>query len=186
MPLVAAYHFSKDLNDGVVTENPLHGDFPFYNVYRTKDNKFLSVGIVEVKFWREFCKGLGRDDLIPKQFVRGEEREKLFREIENEFLKKNQKDWMEIFIKLDACVMPVNSFAEACKDPQINHRKMVIERDHPKFGKIQNISSPIKYSRTHLKIRSLAPNLGQNTVEILENLGYSKLEIRDFKKKGII
>ncbi|MFX1451450.1 MAG: CaiB/BaiF CoA transferase family protein, partial [Promethearchaeota archaeon] len=186
MPLVAAYHFSKDLNDGVVTENPLHGDFPFYNVYKTKDNKFLSVGIVEVKFWREFCKGLGRDDIISKQFVRGEEKEALFEEIEKEFLKKTQKEWMEIFINLDACVMPVKSFAEACEDPQIKHREMVIEKEHPKFGRIQNIISPIKYSRTPISIRSLAPKIGENTIEILENLGYSKSEIREFKKKGII
>jgi crotonobetainyl-CoA:carnitine CoA-transferase CaiB-like acyl-CoA transferase len=186
MPLVAAYHFSKDLNDGIVTENPLHGDFPFYNVYKTKDNKFLSVGIVEVKFWREFCKGLGRDDLISKQFVRGIEKEALFKEIEKEILKKTQKEWMETFLNLDACVMPVKSFAEACEDPQIQKRNMVVEVKHPIFGKIQNIASPIKYSKTALKIRSLAPKIGQNTTNILKNLGYSELEIRDFKKKGII
>ncbi|MFX1417779.1 MAG: CaiB/BaiF CoA transferase family protein [Promethearchaeota archaeon] len=186
MPLVAAHHFSKDLNDGVRTENPLHGNFPFYSVYKTKDNKFLSVGIVEVKFWREFCRGLGRNDLIPNQFVRGEEREALFKQIEEEFLKKTQQEWMEIFINLDACVMPVKSFSEACEDPQINRRNMVVEMEHPIFGRIQNIASPIKYSRTPLKIRNLAPKIGHNTTEILENLGYSEREIRDFKKKGII
>ncbi|MFX1390764.1 MAG: CaiB/BaiF CoA transferase family protein [Promethearchaeota archaeon] len=186
MPLVAAYHFSKDLNDGVITQNPLHGDFPFYNVYKTKDNKFLSVGIVEVKFWREFCKGIDRIDLIPKQFSRGEEREILFNQIKNELLKKTQAEWMEIFINLDACVMPVKSFAEACEDPQIKQRKMIVEMEHPLFGKIQNVASPIKYSRTVSNIRSLAPKIGQNTKEILQNLGYSKIEIRDFKKKGII
>ena len=88
------YHFSKDLNDGVKTQNPLHGEFPFYNVYKTKDNKFLSLGIVEVKFWRELCKGLGREDLILKQFAQGEEREEVFKELQNEFITRNQKDWI--------------------------------------------------------------------------------------------
>jgi formyl-CoA transferase len=82
--------------------------------------------------------------------------------------------------------MPVKSFAEACEDPQIQKRNMVVEVKHPIFGKIQNIASPIKYSKTALKIRSLAPKIGQNTTNILKNLGYSELEIRDFKKKGII
>jgi crotonobetainyl-CoA:carnitine CoA-transferase CaiB-like acyl-CoA transferase len=186
MPLVAAYHFSKDLNDGVKTQNPLHGEFPFYNVYKTKDNRFLSLGIVEVKFWRELCKGLGREDLILKQFAQGEEREEVFRELQNEFLRRNQKDWIDIFKGLDACVMPVNSFAEACEDPQIKARKMVVKIDHPKFGVIQNISSPIKYSRTTLEIKTLAPKLGQHTKEILSDLGYSEEDIRSFRKKGII
>ncbi len=186
MPLVAAYHFSKNLNDGVETQNPLHGDFPFYNVYKTKDNKFLSIGIVEVKFWREFCVGLEREDLKPKQFVKGKEREDLFKELQKEFLKKTQREWMDIFKTLDACVMPVNSFAEACNDPQIKARNMVLELEHPKFGNVQNVASPINYSRTPLKIKNIAPKIGQNTKEILKNLGYLDNDIRDFKKKGII
>ncbi|UCD01162.1 MAG: CoA transferase [Promethearchaeota archaeon] len=186
MPLVAAHHFSKDLNDGIETQNPIHGDFPFYSVYKTKDNKFVSVGIIEVKFWREFCKGLNREDLTLKQTAKGEEREEVFEEIQKEFLKKTQKEWSEIFYNLDACVMPVKSFEEACEDPQIKERNMVIEMEHPKFGKIKNVASPIKYSRTPLKIREFAPKLGQHTKEILKNLGYSDEEIRDFKKKGII
>ena len=186
MPLVAAYHFSKDLNDGVETQNPLHGDLPFYNVYRTKDNKFLSLGIVEFKFWQEFCNGLDREDLKSKQFVKGKAREDLFEEIQKELLKKTQKEWMDIFKTLDACVMPVNSFAEACNDPQIKVRNMVLEMEHPKFGTVQNVASPIMYSRTPLTIRNLAPTMGKQTKNILKSLGYLDDDIRDFKKKGII
>ena len=186
MPLVAAYHFSRNLNDGVETQNPLHGDFPFYNVYKTKDNKFLSVGIVEVKFWREFCEGLNREDLKPLQFVKGKEREELFKEIQTEVSKKNQNEWISIFKNLDACVMPVNTFAEACKDPQIKARNMVLEIEHPKFGNVQNVASPINYSRTPLNIRSIAPKMGQQTENILKSLGYLDDDIRSFKKKGII
>jgi crotonobetainyl-CoA:carnitine CoA-transferase CaiB-like acyl-CoA transferase len=182
IPLIAAYHFSKDISDGI---NILHGDFPFYSVYKTKDNKFLSVGIIEVKFWREFCKGLNRDDLILKQFAIGEEREEVFKEIQEGLLKKTQKEWMNVFINLDACVMPVKSFAEAIQDPQIRARNMVVDINHPKLGKIQNIASPIKYSRTPLSIRSTAPKTGQNTKEILGSLGYSVEQIQNFEKDGI-
>ena len=93
---------------------------------------------------------------------------------------------MDIFINLDACVMPVKSFSEACEDPQIQARDMVVEMNHPKLGKIQNVASPIKYSRTPLKIRSFAPKIGQNTKEVLRSLGYSDDKIRDLKKKGIM
>ncbi len=186
MPMAAAYHFSKDLNDGIKTQNPLHGNFPSYSVYKTKDNKFVSVGVIEVKFWRELCNGLAREDLKLKQTAQGEKKEWVFQELQKEFLKKTQKEWIEIFKGLDACVMPIKSFAEACEDPQIKVRKMVIEMEHPKFGKIQNVGSPIKYSRTPLMIRNFAPKVGQNTKEILKSLNYNDEDISNFKRKGII
>ena len=186
MPMAAAFQFSKDKYDGItMPRNPLHGEVPFYSVYKTKDNKYLSVGAIEFKFWRGVCEGLERKDLITKGNALGLEKEKVFQEVQKEFLKKTQNEWMEIFSNIDACVMPVKSFNEACEDPQIKARNMVIELDHPKFGKIQNISSPIKYSRTPLTIRSIAPKLGQNTKEILKELNYSEEEIKNFKKLGL-
>lgn len=187
MPMAAAFEFSKDLNDSnIQPKNPLHGDFPFYSIFKTKDDRYLSVGAIEIKFWREICKGIGRDDLIPKGNSLDAEREEVFEEIQKEFLKKTQKEWMEIFIKRDACVMPVKAFSEACNDPQLKERNMIVELDHPKFGKIQNIASPIKYSRTPLLIRNLAPKIGQNTMEILKRFDYSDDDIKSFKKEGII
>lgn len=186
MPMPAAFQFSKDLNDGIQNENILHGDFPFYSIYKTKDNKFLSVGAIELQFWRDLCKGLGREDLIPKQAIQGEERENVFQELQNEFLKKTQQEWMEIFINLDACVMPINTFAEACENAQIKAREMVVSLPHPKFGEVKNIASPIKMSRTPLKIRNSAPKMGQHTEEILKSLGFEEEDIRNFRREGII
>ncbi|MHA1254116.1 MAG: CaiB/BaiF CoA transferase family protein [Promethearchaeota archaeon] len=189
MPMEAATYFSRIVNkESGEPKIPkfLHGEVPFYSVYKTKDDKFLSVGVIEVKFWQELCRGLGRDDLLQKGTVQGEEKERVFEEIKKEFLKKTQKEWMEIFINRDACVMPVHSFSEACEDPQIKARNMVVNLKHEKFGEIPNIASPIKMSRTPLKIRSLAPKIGEHTKEVLKSLNYTDEEIRNFKKKGII
>ena len=186
MPMAAAVYFSRDLNDGIQNENILHGSCPYYSIYKTKDNKYVSVGAIEVKFWRDLCKGLGREDLKLKQMVKGEEREGVFQDLQDEFLKKTQEEWIETFKGLDACVMPVKSFAQACEDPQIKAREMVVDLEHPKFGKIPNIASPIKYSRTNLSIRNLAPKTGQHTKEILKGLNYSDEDIKNFKKQGII
>jgi len=187
MPMAAAFQFSKNLNDSMTKpRNPLHGEVPFYSVYKTKDNKYLSVGAIELKFWRGVCIGLGREDLITKGNAVGGEKEEVFREVQKEFLKKTQEEWMEIFSKIDSCVMPVKNFSQACEDPQIKARNMVVELPHPKFGKIHNINSPIKYSRTPLSIRNLAPKIGQNSVEILQWLNYTLEEIKGFKKRGVI
>ena len=187
MPMAAAFEFSKGKYDGITKpRNPLHGEVPFYSVYKTKDNKYLSVGAIEIKFWRGVCEGLGREDLIQKGNALGMEKEAVFQEVQKEFLKKTQSEWMDIFINIDACVMPVKDFHEACDDPQIQARNMVVELDHPKFGKVQNINSPIKLSRTPLSIRSLAPKTGQHTKEILKDLNYTDEDIKNFKKSGAI
>ena len=187
MPMAAAFEFSKGINDGMTEpKNPLHGEVPFYSVFKTKDDKYLSVGAIEIKFWREVCKGIGREDLIQKGNAQDEEKERVFNELQKEFSKKTSDEWMAIFLHRDACVMPVNTFSEACNDPQIKERQMVVELDHPKFGKVQNVASPIKYSRTPLSIRSIAPKTGKHTNEILKSLDYSDEEIKMLKKQGII
>ncbi len=186
IPMEAAVNFSKNLNDGIITENILQGNVPYYSTYRTKDDRFVSVGAIEVKFWRELCKGLNREDLVLKQMAQGSEREYVFSELQNEFLKKTQEEWFQIFKDLDACVMPVKTFEEALEDSQVKAREMVTYLDHPKLGKIPNIASPIKMSRTKLSIRSLAPKPGQHTKDILSKLNYSEDQIRNFKKLGVI
>ena len=186
MPMAAAINFSKELNDGIQNENILHGSFPYYSIYKTKDNKYVSVGAIELKFWHALCEGLKRDDLKNKQTVKGEEREYVFNELEKEFSKKTQSEWKDEFKELDACVMPIKNFDEACRDPQILARNMVVSLPHSKFGQVPNIASPIKYSHTPLSIRTLAPKVGQHTKQILKELNYSDEQVRDLTKEGVI
>jgi crotonobetainyl-CoA:carnitine CoA-transferase CaiB-like acyl-CoA transferase len=180
-PMVSAYHFTKNNKH----ENPLQGDFPYYSIYRTKDNKFLTVGNIEVKFWHQFCEALNLGELKSMQFARGHEREDVFQKIQDSLLSKTQSEWMEIFRKFDTCVMPVNDFDAACKDPQINAREMLVELDHAYLGKVQNIASPIKYSRTPIKEYQQAPLPGDHTHEIMHALGYSEEEIHHLQTVGI-
>jgi len=186
MPMQAAIHLANEFNEDIQIENILHGGFPFYNIYKTKDGKFFSLGIVEMKFWHDLCKALGRNDLKTKQMAQGEEREKVFNELKKEFLKKTRDEWYEILKDFDACAMPIKSIEEACEDPQIKNRNMVVELEHPKLGKIKNIASPIKYSRTPLTIRGFAPKIGQHTKDILKSLNYSNEDIKTMKKEGVL
>ncbi|TXT64103.1 MAG: E-cinnamoyl-CoA:R-phenyllactate CoA transferase [Promethearchaeota archaeon] len=186
MPMAAAYHFSKDKSSSIVPENPLHGSAPYYQIYKTKDGRYVTVGAIEMKFWHTLCETLGRKDLKLKQGASGQEREKVFDELQKEFLKKTQEQWMEIFKDKDACVAPIKDFREACEDPQLIARDMVVKQEHPKIGEILNVNSPIKYSRTPLTIKELAPKVGQHTKEVLKQLNYSKEEIKNLKKDGVL
>jgi crotonobetainyl-CoA:carnitine CoA-transferase CaiB-like acyl-CoA transferase len=102
------------------------------------------------------------------------------------FLGKTRAEWMPILMKADACVTPVNEIDELFDDPQIIARKMVVELDHPTLGKIKQVGIPFKMSGTQPEIRSMAPLTGQNTAEILAELGYSKTDIKKMKDAGFV
>ncbi|KKN27567.1 hypothetical protein LCGC14_0863440, partial [marine sediment metagenome] len=185
-PIVAANKFVRDLSGKKGWGSGGGGGSPYYGVYRTKDNKYLAVGAIEPKFWHALCEGLGKKDLKGKQYTQGEEKEKVIGELQNEFLQKTQAEWLKIFENYDTCVSAVKNFWEACEDPQILARNMIVKMEHPILGEVQNLGSPIKLSRTPATIRSFAPKIGQNTEEILKSLDHSEEDIQIFKKNRVI
>ena len=164
----------------------LSGRYPCYHVYATKDGRFMSLGALEPKFWKNFCDTIGRGNLIYKQFIEGEERLRLIEEIQNLFETKTQREWIEFFKDVDACCEPVLTFEEVFQDPQVLHRKMVMEYEHPVEGKIRQLGNPIKSSQFPFEIRTPSPAWGEHTMEVLKTLGYSEEEIKHFKEAKAI
>ena len=188
-PLAAAAKFVRDLRkepQESVKRAKTGGGSPYYYTYKTKDDRYIAVGAMEPKFWQGLCDGLNRPDLKSMMWVQGEDKEKVFKELETEFLKKTSEQWLEVFENYDTCLSPVKNYFEACEDPQIKARNMIVTMEHPVFGEIQNLASPIKMSRTPPTIRSLAPKAGQHTEEILKSLNYSDDQIQNLKKNKII
>jgi len=165
---------------------PVTGYYPCYNVYETKDGKYISLGCLEERFWKNLCKAIGREDFIEHQWATGEKREEIFSALKKIFKTKTRDEWFKELAKADVCVAPVYSLDEVFKDKQILYRRMVEEIKHPKAGKIKVLGIPAKLSETPGKIRKPAPTFGQHTKEILKSLGYSKREIEKLKKKGVI
>jgi crotonobetainyl-CoA:carnitine CoA-transferase CaiB-like acyl-CoA transferase len=162
------------------------GASPYYNVYETLDSKYISIGILEPKFWANFCDAIGRKDLITKQFIDGEERQLLFEEIQNIIRTKTREEWEDFFKDIDACFEPVLEMDEVIQHPQFIHRRIFTEIDHPVEGRIKQIGFPIKFSETPGKIRTPPPLHGEHTELILHSIGYSQDKIEEFREKKVI
>ncbi len=173
-------------------EGRLWGGLPNYNLYKTKDERYMAVGPLEMKFKNELLKKLGREDLV-------EEREGVtsteFRESDRElhaflrktFLTKTRDEWMAELGKLNICVTPVSTLGEALSHPQTLSRKMVLEVEHPLVGKIKQMGSPLKFSDIRPDInRYPAPRLGEHTREILRELGFAESRISELAEEKII
>lgn len=163
----------------------LTGGYACYQIYKTKDNRYISLGALEQKFWENFCKAINREDLIPKQLTDKDQPE-IIEGLRQLFKTKTLEEWTEYFKGVDACIEPILNLEEVFKHPQVRHRKMVIEIDHPVEGKINQIGTPIKSSRFSFEIRRPPPLRGEHTAEVLKEVGYSDREIQRFKEKGVI
>jgi len=166
-------------------ETMTSGNRPYYAVYQTKDKKYLSVCPIEPRFWGNLCHTIGREDLIPQQFDPSKEGE-LRSQLSQIFLTKSRDEWFELLTKADVPVGKVLDMDELFSDPQILHRQMVIELNHPKFGKVKQIGIGIKLSDTPGAVRTLAHRLGQDTDEVLSGLGYSQSDMKDLRQQGAI
>ncbi|NIS60006.1 MAG: CoA transferase [Proteobacteria bacterium] len=164
----------------------LNGELPCYRVYKTKDGKYITIGALEEKFWKNLCQALGRENLIPHQYATGSQGDEVVYQLEKVFLTKTRDEWVEYLDGLEICHGPVNNFQETFSDPQVLHRKMVLELDHPTEGHIKQLGFPIKFSETPGRIKLSSPGYGEHTKEVLLGLGYTDEKIEALEKSGVI
>nr|CAH7753886.1 unnamed protein product [Callosobruchus chinensis] len=161
-------------------ENILDSGAHFYQVYRTKDEKYLAVGALEPQFYAELLKGLGLTEEQAPQFGDFSELKTLFSGI---FKQKTRQEWSDIFDELDACVTPVLELEEAPKhahnasqDTFIETEGSIVPKPAPKLSKTPGISMATKR----------AARCGEHTKEILTELGFSPQEIKTLEEGKII
>jgi crotonobetainyl-CoA:carnitine CoA-transferase CaiB-like acyl-CoA transferase len=173
--ILPAYLTSNELpNRG---ELVLNGGRACYEIYETKDHRFLSVGALELKFWKNFCSVIGKEELISKLNAPDEQQNAVKEEIQKVISTKTLNEWQQLFNGVDACVAPVLTVEEMVNDPQIKDRRMIEEVYHPNLGMIRQLANPIKLSRTSAKTVSQAPGLGEHNEELFKELGYSHSEL---------
>jgi crotonobetainyl-CoA:carnitine CoA-transferase CaiB-like acyl-CoA transferase len=164
----------------------LTGGAPCYDVYETKDGKFMALGALEPKFWKNFCSAVGRPDLVKDQFSQGKRRDEVRQAVETIFKEKRRQEWTEFFSDKEACCTPVLELHETLENEQTKARQMVFDLEHPYEGRIKQLGFPIKFGSSAFEARIPPPMWGQHSEEILEKLGYSPDDLKRFKAKGVI
>ena len=168
MPGAASLYFGS----GFVAErgnNWLTGMYANYNIYKTKDDRYVSVGCLEKKFWTNLCTALQRADLI--DLIDDEENHPYLKEqLAFEFEKRTMTEWEAYLKGKDTCVTPVLNFAEACGAEQTSANEMVLTVNDEELGEYKQIGFAMKMSKTPAQLSKRAPRLGEDTKEILGQL----------------
>jgi crotonobetainyl-CoA:carnitine CoA-transferase CaiB-like acyl-CoA transferase len=185
LPVPAAHQFGGEAI-GVGGKYGLTGAYPFYNVYETSDGKFMTLGALEPKFWANFCRSVGREDLVARQFDEGAGRESLFEEVRAIFKSRAQAEWVELMRDADCCCEPVLSMAEAFEHAQTLARGMVREAGHPASGNVKQLGFAYKLSDTPPSASRPSPALGEHTEDLLADLGIGQEERERLRKSGVI
>jgi crotonobetainyl-CoA:carnitine CoA-transferase CaiB-like acyl-CoA transferase len=163
----------------------LSGRYACYQIYETKDGRYLSLGALEPKFWENACRVLGRGDFVEQCFKSSAQEEMIaaFREI---FKTKTASEWLTAFENVDTCIALINDIAEMVDDPQVKHRGLIAEIEHPTEGKLKQIAPTVKLSSTPGDLRLPPPLLGQHTREILKSVDYTDEMIESLAREGVV
>lgn len=162
-----------------------------YQAFRSKDG-YVTVGASGDKLWRAFVEQVVnkpewlQDPRFEKNPLRVKNVEALQELIESVLVTQPTAYWVE---KLDAAGVPggpVYTYDQTLSDPQVQHRRMVYDIDHPKIGAMKTLGLPIKSNGDLTLIRKPAPLHGQHTEEVLRAVGYSEAQVRSLLAEGVV
>ena len=128
-----------------------------YQAFQTSD-AYINVGTGNDKLWVKFCEILGlgfllEDPRFKNNALRVKNQNVLAKEIEPTMKYKTTQEWMWLFDDAEMPSGPIYGVDEALKDAQTLSRKMVVEFDHPKAGKVKSLGFPIKFSEAEFHVR---------------------------------
>jgi CoA:oxalate CoA-transferase len=154
------------------------------------DGRYVTVFASYPALWDRFVAALGLEHL--NQDARFSTREKrtanasdLHKIIAEIFQTKDSDAWVELLLRAGVPVSPVNNVGRMIDDEQIVARKMIVQQEHPKAGKLRVVGIPVKLSDTPGEVRTPAPLLGEHTSEIITQLGHGD-QIEALRRAAVI
>lgn len=168
-----------------------HGNIAPYETFACSD-KPLMVAAGNDGLFAKLCNALGIPELaddprFQTNALRVENREALCAILDPIFRRKTAGEWEQILIEHQVPCGPVNAVDQVFAHPQVKHRQLVVETDHPTLGKIKLVRNPIRYSGFQFTVERHPPLHGEHTEQILtEQLGYSAEDVAALREAGVI
>lgn len=180
--------------DGVLPE-PLGNRHPTiapFQAFKASDSYFV-IGCGNDSLWKKLCEAIGRSDLLANENfatnnLRTQNLSKLVEELDKTISQKTAAEWVKIIDDAGVPCGPINTIDKLFNEPQIVARKMIVDVDDKKAGKIKIAGNPIKMTYLEEKEHRLpAPEIGEHNVDVLSGLlGLSTEEIERLKNDGVL
>lgn len=159
----------------------------FYDYYRSRDGRWMSVGSLEPAFMQQMCAALGRPELAAQGLSPQPEQQKaLKRALQVEFEKRSFDELCELFAGVDACVEPVLRLSEAVEHPQLKARELVSQVPRGDGSAQAQIACPLKFSEGLPEPRHIGAAVGAHTDEVLAELGIDAQRIAELRRARVV
>ena len=160
-------------------------------IYKTKDNKYVSLSASMQSMWEKLALTIGSSDLIKDpRFLTNSDRlnnqDDLDKPISKFIKKYNRDEVLNIFSKEGITVGPVLDISEIIEHPYIHDREILIDHYNKEYGNILMHQAFPRLSKTPGKVRHSAPLLGGDTDNVLKEIGISIKQIQMLRKNKII
>lgn len=158
-------------------------------VYECADGKSLCITCPGEKFFRNLCRALGTDWHDDPRFQSIESRlaheEELDALLAERCRQHRRDELLARLVNADAMAAPVNELPDVACDPQVLHNGMLVDAPHAALGAVRITNVPVRLGRTPGSVRRGPPVLGEHTIEVLAEAGYTKAEIEALCAEGV-
>jgi len=161
-----------------------------YQAFQASDG-YINIAAGNDNLWQKFCDALGLNGIVddPKfatNAQRVKNRNEVVAIISKIIATKTMKEWLDIIEKAGVPCGPIYTVDQVFSDPQVLARDMLVEVEHPEYGKAKVTGPPIKFSETPAAVYSAPPSLGQHNETIFKELGLSGSDIEKLKEEKVI
>jgi formyl-CoA transferase/CoA:oxalate CoA-transferase len=188
MTYQAGYYFATG-------ENPkrlgsAHPSLVPYQAFRTQDG-YVNVAVGSEGIWARFVEAIGAPHLATDPRFRTNAdrvayRDELIGVLTPLFAARTTAAWVGVLEPAGVPAGPIYLMSDLFNDPQVRHRHMLQELEHPRAGRIRQTGVPIKLSETPGHVAAPPPILGEHTDGVLRELGYSARDIADMRRRGAV
>jgi crotonobetainyl-CoA:carnitine CoA-transferase CaiB-like acyl-CoA transferase len=160
-----------------------------YQRMRTRDGH-LMVGAAGEAIWVRCAEALGhpewrRDPRFATNRQRMANREALEDVMSAVLTTKTTDHWVDVLEAAGVPCGPVYTYAQMFADPQVQHRGLIQHASDPELGEVPHIRTPVRIGEG-VRVRAVAPKLGQHNAEIFGRLGVTDLAMKELRAKGAL
>ena len=174
--------------DGVPFRGPgrgmITGALPSYGIYRCSDDRHITLGILEPKFWSSFVHAVGHPEWEARQMGSPDEMEGMRADLAVLFAERTRDEWMEVLSDPALCVAPVLSPQEVAGHAYHEERGNFPWVDHPTAGRVRSLATPIRLSAAPPPPERPSPALGEHTEAVARELGYGDDDLVALRERG--
>jgi formyl-CoA transferase len=173
-----------------VRHGSAHQNSAPYQAIRARDG-WLTVGATTPRNWHSFCRALGlerleNDPRYSDANVRLTNRPQLISEIEAVSVTMPIDHWITQLEKEGVPCAPIQDFGQSFNDPHLLARDYFWDAPHTTIGKVRQLGSPMRFSSTKVRRRKAGPLLGEDTRDVMHELGFTPSEIDELMQGGVI